>query len=364
MSFTFAPAVRDRVGLLIALAGGTGSGKSFSALKIARGLAAKPGEDLGDPDTLTKIDARVAAIDTEAGRLKHYAPAPGERPSANTFGFQHGDMKPPFSPDAYSVGIGEIDRLGFEVAIVDSGSHLWAGEGGVTEMQEDLLAEMVERARKSHEKDNRSYSFDEEKTRERLGMVAWKEPKLAHKRFISRLLQSRCHIILCLRAEEKLLMETIEEESSSGKKYKKTVITAAKDRPINERWQPICEKRLPFEFTVSILLTMDRPGFPIHLKVEEQHRSAVPLDRQLNEETGLKLAAWARGGAAPSAAESPKNDPIVEALKVTGAAKAALGVEVLRDWWQQQSRSHQHAMKGNLETWKQIATAKSAEPAC
>lgn len=350
MSFTFSPAVRDRVGLLISISGGTGSGKSLSALKIGRGLAAKPGEDITDLDTLAKVDARIGAIDTEAGRLKHYAPAPGEKPSAFTFGFMHGDMTAPFSPAAYSSAIAEIDKLGFEVALVDSGSHLWAGDGGVQEMQETALAEAVERAKTAHQRENRSYPFDEDKTRERLSMACWKGPKMEHKKFISRLLQSRCHIILCLRAEEKLLMETVEEEGSSGRKFKKTIITQAKDRPINERWQPICEKKLPFEFTVSLLLTADKPGFPIPLKLEEQHKSAVPLDIPLSEQTGVLLAAWARGG----------EDPILASLKSTGEEKAKEGVEALKVFWTKLSRPHQHTLKNMLPIWKEISeSAKS-----
>lgn len=350
MSFTFSPAVRDRVGLLIFISGGTGSGKSFSALKVARGLAAKPGEDLSDPDTLIKVDARIGAIDTEAGRLKHYAPAPGEKPSGSTFGFMHGDMKPPFSPHAYAEGIAEIDKAGFEVAIIDSASHEWASEGGVADMQEEALSAAVERARASHERENRTYPFDEDKTRERLSMACWKTPKLEHKKLVSRLLQSRCHIILCFRAEERLKMEQVEEEGANGRKYKKTIVTQPKDMPIHERWQPVCEKKLPFEATLSVLLTMDRPGYPIPLKLEEQHKAAVPMDRPLSEQTGVLLAAWARGG----------EDPILSSLRATGEQKAKESLENLRAWWTSLSKPHQHALKDKLTEWKTAAEAKTA----
>ena len=77
MSFQFRPAVREQVPLLIGLAGGTGSGKTYSAMRIAKGLSG---------------DRRFAVIDTEAGRAKHYA----ER-----FAFDHGDLRPPFRPTTY-----------------------------------------------------------------------------------------------------------------------------------------------------------------------------------------------------------------------------------------------------------------------
>jgi hypothetical protein len=137
-----------------------------------------------------------------------------------------------------------------------------------------------------------------------------------------------------------------------GKVYKKTVITAAKDRPIHERWSPICEKKLPFEFTVSLLLTADRPGYPIPLKLEEQHKVAVPLDRPISEQTGVLLSEWARGGSRP--------DPMLETLKATGDEKAKEGVEALRTFWTSLSRPHQHALKANLEQWKKTSEAKTA----
>ena len=343
MNPSFKPAVRDRVGLLIAIAGGTGSGKSFSALKIARGLCG------GD-------DTKIRAIDTEAGRLKHYAPAPGERPGPDTFGFMHADMHPPFSPDAYTEIIAAADDGGCEVIVVDSGSHVWAGEGGVVDIHDFMLEKAVARAEEYHKKDGKGYPFDYDKTSERLSLGCWKDPKMDHKRFVSRLLQSRAHIILCLRAEEKMLMETKEETGANGKVYKKTIIVPAKDRPINERWSPICEKRLPFEFTVSLLLTADKPGCPIPLKLEERHRTAVPLDKPLSEETGRLLAEWARGGV--------KKEVVPRALDELISAGDAIsldGIDKLRQWWANAITEPERTLLGGhtgerLKAWKTVAS--------
>lgn len=277
MSIQFQAAIRDRVSLVIGLVSASGGGKSLSALKIARGLAG------GD-------DTKIAFIDSESGRAKHYAPAPGEKPTTDRFGFMHGDLRAPFSPEAYIEAITAADKEGFEVIVVDSYSHSWDGEGGMQDIHSVLVEEMVERARGSQ-------YFDETKTRERVSLGAWADPKTRNRRMVSRLLQCRAHIIICMRADEKLLMETVEEEGSNGRKYKKTVITPAKDRPIEERWVPICEKRFPYELTLSLLLVPSNPGFPIPLKLQEQHKKYVPLDRFLSEETGRGLAEWARGGA-------------------------------------------------------------------
>lgn len=278
-TFHFAPAVRDRVSLLIALAGASGGGKTLSALKVARGLAG------GD-------DSKVAVVDTEAGRAKHYAVAPGEQPGPDRFAFQHGDLHPPFSPDAYAEAIAAADAAGFEVIMIDSCSHEWEGEGGLHDMQMVNVEDAIEKARKSHKE--QWGPFDEAKAAERASIGAWKVPKRLHKRFVGRLLQCRAHLILCLRAEEKLRIEQIEDERGR----KRTVIVQPKDMPPKERWVPICEKRFMYEMTLSLILTPQDPGIPIEIKLQAQHRAAVPLDQHLSEETGRRLAEWARGGSA------------------------------------------------------------------
>ncbi len=334
MSFTFTPAVRDRVGILIGLVSASGGGKTLSALKLARGLA-------GD-------DSKIAFIDTEAGRGKHYAPAPGEKPSEDRFAFAHGDLRPPFTPEAYMDAIFAADKEGFEVIVLDSFSHCWDGEGGLQDMHTDAVEVAVERARKYPD-------FDEYKVRERASMGAWKEPKMRHRRLVSRLLQCRAHLIICMRADEKIKMEQIEEEGRNGQKYKKTIITQPKDLPIEERWVPIVEKRFPYELTISLLLTPVKPGVPIPLKLQSQHRPCVPLDKQLSEDTGRQLAEWARGGAVVS-----KPDPEVESLKATGEEKAKQGVEALKTFWTGLSRPHQHALKDLLPKWKATSEAAAA----
>ena len=287
MTFHYAPAVRERVSLIIALAAASGGGKTRSALAIARGLAG------GD-------DSRIAYIDTEAGRALHYAVEPGEKPNADRFAFMHGDLKAPFTPEAYADAIKAADDTGkFDVIVVDSCSHEWEGEGGLHDEHQDAVDDAVKKARKTAEE--KGWRFDEQQAADRASIGAWKEPKRRHKRFVSRLLQCRAHLILCLRADEKLRIEQVKDERGRTK----TVIVQPKDLPPAERWVPICEKRFMFEMTLSLILTPAAPGIPIPIKLQAQHRDAVPLDKQLSEETGRKLAAWAAGGISSPAKPTP-----------------------------------------------------------
>lgn len=246
--FSFRPAKRENVPLLIGMAGGTGSGKTMSALKLARGLAG---------------DKPFALIDTESGRAQHYADL-----------FQpwhHGDLMSPFSPAHYGEAIKAADAEGYPVIVVDSASHEYAGEGGILDWHEQELQRMA---------------GDDYKRREALTFAAWVKPKTEHKALVNRLLQLRAHLILCLRAEEK-----IEIVKQNGK----TVVRPKQTMTGLNGWVPVCEKNLPFELTLSLLFTADAPGVPKPIKLQEQHRAFVPLDKPISEETGQRLARWAAG---------------------------------------------------------------------
>lgn len=276
--FEFRPAVRENVGLLIGLAGGTGSGKTFSAMRLASGIAA------GKP---------FAVIDTEAGRAKHYA---------DQFRFDHGDLKPPFRPDHYLEAIRAADAAGYPVVVVDSMSHEHAGEGGLLDWHEEELTRMA---------------GEDWKKRESCKMAAWIKPKMAHKGMVQRMLQLRAHVIFCLRAEEKI--EMVRGDDGKMKAVPK------KSRTGLDGWLPICEKNLPFEFTCSFLLVAERPGVALPIKLEKQHRALFPDGQQITEETGARLAEWAKGG---TAAPAPP-DPLHEA----GKRHAADGTIAYRTWW-------------------------------
>ncbi len=115
-AFDFRPAVRENVSLLIALAGASGSGKTYSALRLAKGLAPT---------------GKIAFIDTEARRGLHYA---------DQFEFMHADMRPPFRPENFLAGIRAAEKAGAEVVIIDSFSHEYDGEGGITDWAAEFEA--------------------------------------------------------------------------------------------------------------------------------------------------------------------------------------------------------------------------------
>jgi hypothetical protein len=235
MTISFRPAVRENVPLIIVPAGGTGSGKTYTAMELAAGMieAIAPGKPF-------------AVIDTENGRAKHYA---------DRFKFDHADLRAPFRPSAYEEAIVAADAAGYPVVVVDSGSHEHAGDGGLLDWHEEELTRMA---------------GDDWKKREACNMAAWIKPKGAHKKFVSKLLQLRAHLIICLRAEPKVEMK---KEDGKWKMVPKESLVG------KDGWIPTCEKNLPYEATLSFLLTADQPGIPKPIKLQAQHAPLFPLDK-------------------------------------------------------------------------------------
>lgn len=274
----FTDAVRDDTSLLIAIAGASGSGKTFSALTMATGLAQ------GEP---------IYAIDTEAKRMLHYA---------DQFKFKHMDMKPPFTPEAYIEAIQKAERAGAKVIIIDSTSDEYEGVGGLQEMHDEEVARL---AKKPYDR-LEGWEID------KFNAPAWKVPKTRHKtRLMSPLRQVRAYIIFCLRAEEKIKFVKVFDERTNREK---TAIESA-------GWVPICEKRFMYEMTMSFTVTPDNPGVPliengqaVHGKIQSQHLPFFPAGKRVTEHCGAQLRAWARGEQSPS-----QKRPVADQQVETGA---------------------------------------------
>lgn len=248
MTVEYRPAKRADLSLLILLAGPTGSGKTESAMRLACGLAQ------GKP---------FACLDTENGRALH---------KADDYKFDHAPLGEPFTPEAYIEAVKAADDAGYPVIVIDSGSHEYDGVGGILDIQESEFQRLGGKAT--------------------VAPLSWQEPKKRDRRYRQTLITTKAHVILCLRAEDKI--EIVKEDGKTVVRPMRTIAGRSIDGFV-----PICEKRLPFEATMSLLLLADAPGVPRPIKLERRHAPFVPLDQQLDENVGLALAGWARGGEAP-----------------------------------------------------------------
>lgn len=155
-------AKREGARMVIGLQGISGSGKTFTALQLAYGLA--------------NFDSRkVGFIDTENRRGSLYADALRHPKTGEVQPFLIGDLTPPFSPQRYIEAIQAFEGAGVDVLVIDSVSHEWAGQGGCYDIAK-----------------NTSKRIDD-----------WLTAKNEHKRFMNAMLQSSMHIIACIREAPK-----------------------------------------------------------------------------------------------------------------------------------------------------------------
>jgi hypothetical protein len=154
--FQIKRAVREKTKLKVGVFGTSGSGKTYSTLKLARGL--------------TTWD-KIAVIDTENGSADLYAHL-GEY---NTL-----TLKAPFSPERYIEAIQACEKAGMEVIVIDSISHEWDGTGGCLEIVDQLGGQFQH----------------------------WKKVTPRHNKFIQAILQSPSHVIVTARKKQDYAMES------------------------------------------------------------------------------------------------------------------------------------------------------------
>ena len=249
---TFKKAERKQVRPKFAITGPSGSGKTFSGLLLAAGMGKK-----------------IAVIDTENGSASLYADM--DKGPLKGVGFDVLEIAPPYTIDKYAQAIEAAQGAGYEVLVVDSISHAWAGEGGLLSKKEALDA-----------RGGNSYTN-------------WAGITKEHELFKARLLNCDIHLICTMRSKQDYVLEVNDKGKSSPKKV---------------GLAPIQRDGMEYEFTTVFDLAMD------HNAVASKDRTSL-FDGHIFKptiETGKKLMAWLMGGkpvqqptAAPQPAAAPES---------------------------------------------------------
>lgn len=231
----FKKATRKQAKIKLAVTGASGSGKTFSALRLAKGLA----------------DGRkVAVIDTENGSASLYS---------DRFDFDTLDLSPPFTHDKFIGAINAAEGAGYEVLVIDSASHIWEG--------------ILEYKSKLDGRGGNSYTN-------------WADAGNKFKGILDAVLQSKLHVICCLRSK----MDHVIDKDSSGRTTIKKVGMA-----------PIMRDGIEYEFTTVLDVDMS------HQASASKDRTGMFTDRifQVTEDTGKMIAKWLSTASAPEP-EAPK----------------------------------------------------------
>lgn len=253
-NFQIIPAVRKSVPLLIGLFGASGSGKTFSALRLAHGIQRVcPGD--------------ILFIDSENNRALHYA---------DSFTFSHIPFDPPFGSLDYLEVLEFAASKKPSCVVIDSFSHEHEGIGGHNDL---------------HEKELDRIAGTDWQKRDRVKMFAWAKPKAARRTLLNGLLRLNVNIIFCFRAKE----------TSKPIKNKD-----GKTEVAQMGFMPITGQEFPFEMTINCLLPPHSDGYPkwnsqqrgenMMMKLPHQFKNIFDKpDVQLNEDIGERLAIWAKG---------------------------------------------------------------------
>lgn len=241
----FRKAERKKAKLRLALAGPSGSGKTYSALLIAKGL--------GGP---------VAVVDTERGSSELYADN-----GKIDLDFDVLQLEPPYNPSRYIEAIRAAKKGGYNVVIIDSGSHAWMGEGG--------MLDEVDKATKANKGNT---------------MAGWKAVAPLEKKFLEAITGTDIHIIMTLRTKT-------EWEISKDEKSGKT-------KPVKVGLKPEQRAGIEYEFTVAFDLSVDG-----NIATASKDRTDLFADQYFTptEETGKTLLAWLNSGKEVEASKQPES---------------------------------------------------------
>lgn len=224
-ALSFKRAARTAIKIKIAVSGPSGSGKTLGALALAHGLG-----------------SRIALIDTENGSASTYS---------DRYAYDVLELGPPFTSQRFQDAIDAAVAGRFDVLVIDSLSHQWAGEGGILSRKEEA------------DKRPGSNSY-----------TNWAAFTKEHTAFITHVLHAPIHIIATLRSKHDYILET----NDKGKQQPRKIGMA-----------PVQREGLEYEFSTVFELQMD------HRAQTSKDRTGLFADEIINllaPETVQRMRAW------------------------------------------------------------------------
>ena len=259
MAIQIRKAERRKAKLRLALLGPTGSGKTLSALYLAFGIGKK-----------------VGIIDTENKSADLYA--------------EHGDydvitLEAPYTVASYREAIRAFEDAAYDVIIIDSLSHAWAGAGGLLDKKSKMDA-------------GGGNSF-----------ISWGKITPEQNALVDQILQSPVHMIVTMRVK----MEYVLEKNDKGREV-----------PVKKGLQPVQRDGLEYEFTV----VMDVDANHVATAAKDRTNLFNGWSDTITTRTGKMLLDWLESGAdvAPTPVLAPPE--IISAPAMPPAPKR----QSLREW--------------------------------
>lgn len=232
MAFVVKKAKREKIYPKIALIAPSGGGKTYSALRLATGMAEEIKNETGK-------DAKILMLNTEAARGRYYA---------NEFDYDIVDLEAPFEPELFVEAIEFAVSEKYDILIIDSTSPEWDGKGGCLELQQ---------------KAGGTYQ-------------AWSRITPRHERFINAMSTSPIVLIATMRGKDQYEVE----KDDRGKTSVKKIGAGAKQRDGFE-----------YEFTCTFMI--DQKTSTAEVQKDNTHIFEKDPPQKLTEAHGRKIMQWA-----------------------------------------------------------------------
>lgn len=304
----------DPLTVTVGLSGASGTGKTYSALRLARGMAkGATGKDGG----------AVGFVDTENCRALHYKADFPEMVHFDMSAVDENGAMIGFGPERWIAVIDAAEAEQLPVLVIDSFSHAWEGVGGVLDLHAQTLDRLT--GGDDSKKDARS-------------QLAWANVKPRYRRLVDRIVRAKCNIVICTRAKPVM-------QAGFGDKAKNARPT--KTRRADVPWDPAADGDLMFEMTAMMILDPKAPGCPVHqIKCADQFKMLFDKSRPMTEATGFAMAEWARG-AGESAAQ--------KALLDQARSEARKGKDSLQAFWKSQDQDRRPRIQTIMDELKKLA---------
>ena len=239
----FKRATKEQAKLRMGIIGPSGSGKTYTALITAKHLV--PG-------------GRVAVIDTERGSASKYA---------DIFEFDVCELET-FHPENYIKTIRAAEEAGYDVLVIDSLSHAWAGKDGALELVDKAAAR------------ERGNSF-----------AAWRHVTPLHNAMVDAMLACNLHLIVTMRSKTEWVVEKDERGKSVPRKI---------------GLQPVQRGDLEYEFDLAADMDLDNNFIVSKTRCPALRGKVINLP---NEEPAKTLRAWLSDGVPVVEPEEPEAKP-------------------------------------------------------
>lgn len=292
-------AEREAAPITCAIIGESGAGKTYSALKFARGLVGPEG--------------KIIVIDSEGGRSKIYANDPAVAP------FFHIDLQEPYTSERFREAYKFAEKNahaepGKTAIIVDTISHEHEGFLEYADKEEQRLAGKAGVARNK-----------------------WIKPKAQRKLFYSKISSSGCHTIVTIRLNRIVDMDV---------------------KPAKEIMKPECDKDLPYKMDLSVVVGKEdhRTNY---IKVPEPLKPFVQDGVLLSAEHGKLLA----GNIADQKKPDEKFLQIIKNLEEAADSGADVLKTAWEAAWRNMPPEQRPVLKGHLDRLKGLAKAAEEKDA-